>query len=222
MGGEDRVDLDRTEPGLDRVPVQVDREPLDRLAEGLVDRPALRATRPRPEHADPLALLREVDELEVERERAGHGRRVLDVERRDLRPEPLPLDVRLEDEVGIAAPQGDRPPPDPLDEREQLGSRLLGDDLPEQRAEEADLVGKRVARATQPGSRGLGRRGRKPGPPRAGRGPSRSGSAVGHGDRMGEARFGCQSTRVTVRLQGHPPGTGPQPISVAVPPRLVR
>ena len=58
-------------------------------------RPALRATRARRERPYALPLLGEVDELEVERERAGHGRRVLDVERRDLRPEPLPLDVRL-------------------------------------------------------------------------------------------------------------------------------
>ena len=222
VGGEDRVDLDRAEPRLEPGPVGDGGQPLHGLAEGLVDRPALGAPGARPQHADALALLREVDELEVEGERAGDGRRALDVQRPDLRPESLALDVRLEDHLRVAAPQRDRPPPDALDRREQLGPGLLRDDLPQQRAEEPHLVRQGVPRATQPGPRRLGRGGRKPGPPRAGRGPSRSGSAVGHGDRMEEARFGCQSATVTVRLQGHRPGTGPQPISVSVTPRLVR
>ena len=177
----------------------------------------LRAPRARPQHADALALLREVDELEVEGERAGDGRRA--ARRPATRSPPRVARARCRGsrtDLRVAAPQRDRPPPDALDRGEQLGSGLLRDDLPQQRAEEPHLVRQRVARATQPGPRRLGRGGRKPGPPRAGRGPSRSGSAVGHGDRMEEARFGCQSATVTVRLQGHRPGTGPQPISVTV------
>ena len=212
----------RTTPGLDRVPVRpTARRSTASPMDSSIGRPAGRA-RPRAERADALAFLGQVDELEVERERAGRGRRVVEVERRELRARAAPARCRARGRGRDAAPQGDRPPPDPLDQREQLGSRLLRDDLPEQRAEEADLVGERVARAAQPGSRGLGRRGRKPGPPRAGRGPSRSGSAVGHGDRMGEARFGCQRRGLRFDCKGTRAGTGPQPISVAVPPTLVR
>ncbi len=222
VGREHRVHLDRAQHGLEALPVVRPREPLHRLADGLVDRPALRAARPRAQHPDALALLGEVDELEVERERPGDGRRALDVERRDLRPESLALDVRLEHDLRVAPPERDCPPPDALDRREQLRAGLLGDDLAEQRPEEPHLVGERVAGATHPGTRRLGRGGREPGPPRAGGGPSRSGSAVGHGHRMGEQRDDRQPERVTVRLQGHPPGTRPQPISVATRPRLVR
>ncbi len=41
----------------------------------------------------------------------------------------------------VVAAQRDRSPPDPLDQREQLGAGLLRDHLAEQRAEEADLRG---------------------------------------------------------------------------------
>jgi hypothetical protein len=150
-----------------RATSRVRRQALDGLAQRLVDRPALRPPRPRPQHADPLALLGEVHELEVEGERAGDGRRAGHVERRDLRPEALALDVRLEDDVGIAAPEGDRAPPDALDQREQLGAGLLGDHLPQERAEEPDLVREGVAGVTESGALRLGGNGREPGCTRA-------------------------------------------------------
>jgi hypothetical protein len=62
----------------------------------------------------------------------------------------------------VAAPDRDRAPPDPLDEREQLGPRLFGDDLPQQRSEQANLARQRVPGATQAGTLGLGCNRRKP------------------------------------------------------------
>ena len=50
----------------------------------------------------------------------------------------------------VVAAEGDRPLPDPLDEREQLRPGLLRDDLAEQRPEQPDLDRQRVARAGRP------------------------------------------------------------------------
>ena len=89
------------------------------------------------------------------------------VQRRDLRPEPLTLDVGLEDHVRVAAAERDRAAADPLDQREQLRSRLLGDDLAEERAEEPDLARQRIAGMAQPGALRLRGDGREPGSARA-------------------------------------------------------
>ncbi len=167
VGGEHRVHRDAAQERLDAGPVVVHRQPLDRLAQRFVDRPSLRPARPRPQHADPLALLGEVDELEVEGERAGDRRRAGHVERRDLRPEPLPLDVGLEDHVRVAAAERDRAAPDAFHEREQVRSSLLGDDLAQERSEEPDLVRQRVAGMAQPGALRLRGDGREPGSARA-------------------------------------------------------
>ena len=81
------------------------------------------------------------------------------------------------DRVVVAA-QGDRPPPDPLDEREQLRPGLLRDDLAEQRAEQPDLDRQRVARAGRPDPERLGGdRGRRRRNLARARGPAR-GSTV--------------------------------------------
>ena len=74
----------------------------------------------------------------------------------------------------VGAPERDRPLPDALDEREQLGSGLLGDDLAEQRPEQPDLDRERVARAGRADPERLGGDGRRDGAPSAtpSRGPS--------------------------------------------------
>ena len=210
VGGEHRVDLDRAQPAPRARPGRVTAASRSTASprDSSIGRP-FAAPRPRPQHADPLALLREVDELEVEGERAGDGRRVLDVERpRSPRPR------RSRSMSGSRTTSGS-PRRSAIvrrrmrsTEREQLGTGLLRDDLAEQRAEQPDLVRQRVARAAQPGPRRLGRDGRKPGRPRAGRGPSRSGSAVGHGDRMRGAHGAAASRR---RLRFDCKGTGPVP-----------
>ena len=61
----------------------------------------------------------------------------------------LLVEARALDRIVVAA-QRDRPSPDPLDEREQLGAGLLRDDLAEQRAEQPDLDRERVAGAGRP------------------------------------------------------------------------
>ena len=60
--------------------------------------------------------------------------------------------------VGGERPAADRDESraEALDEREQLGPGLLGDDLAEQRTEEADLPGERVAGAADARAGGLG------------------------------------------------------------------
>ena len=88
----------------------------------------------------PLALLGEVDEPEVQAERADHDLGPLGVERRRARGERRPA-RRV-----VAAPEADRRSADALDEVEELAAGLLGDDLAEQRAEQADLERQRVAR----------------------------------------------------------------------------
>ena len=100
MRGEDRVDLDPREQLPDAGPAAAPREPLDRLADGVVDRPSARPPRTRPQHADALPLLGQVDELEVEGEGAGDRSRLVEVERLDLRGELRALGVRLEVELG--------------------------------------------------------------------------------------------------------------------------
>ena len=99
---------------------------------------------------DPAARLGQVDQPEIEREGADDGLRRAQVEAAELLVEALALD-RI-----VVAAERDRPLPDPLDEREQLGAGLLGDDLAEQRPEQPDLDGERVARAGRPDPERLG------------------------------------------------------------------
>ena len=71
----------------------------------------------------------------------------------------LVVETRALDRV-VGAAERDRPPPDALDEREQLGSGLLGDDLAEQRPEQPDLDA-RAGRGRRP-SRSRAARRRRP------------------------------------------------------------
>ena len=169
----------------------------------------------RAQDADPLPLLGQVDQLEVQRERLRNGRRLVEVERADLVGQPCPLGVGRGDDGRVAPTKGDRAPPDSLHELEQLGTGLLGDDLAQQRPEQADLARQRVAGTAEARARRLRRDGGEPRARRRSRGPARPGGILGHGVRMRERHAGCQPPMVTVRLQGHRGGTTPQPTSVA-------
>ena len=106
-------------------------------SEGRPARGPLAAT----QRAHPLLLLGEVRQLEERAEGVGEeleGRRV---ERAELVVEGAP-GCRV-----AATPQRDRAAADPLDEVEGRRSVLLRDHLAEQRAEQPDLAGERVASA---------------------------------------------------------------------------
>ncbi len=91
--------------------------------------------------------LGQVHEREIERERTDHrlGRAEVEIVQVPIEPFPLAWIV-----VGA---QGDRPPTNPLDQREELRTSLLRDDLAEEGAQQADLGGERVscARRADPG-----------------------------------------------------------------------
>ena len=100
------------------------------------------------------ARLDQVDELEVEREGLDDRLGRPEVEAGEVRVETAPL-------VGVVVlAQRDRPAADALDELEQLRPGLLGDDLAEQRAQQADLGRERVVRpgGPDPGRLGAARR----------------------------------------------------------------
>ena len=80
---------------------------------------------------------------------------------------------------------------------------------------EDGLVGSLIAGARQPGARRLGGDRREPGHPRM-----RGRGAACHRARMPMRDAPVSRSSVTVRLQGHRPGTGPQPSSVTAAPRL--
>ena len=101
--------------------------------------------------------------------------RAVEVQRRDLRAEPLALRVGLEHQLGVAAPEGDRAAADALHELEQVGPGLLRDHLAEERAEQPDLAGQLVAGAR-----------RSPGP---------GGSAATAGKRAARVDFGARRDR---------------------------
>jgi hypothetical protein len=121
--------------------------------------------------AHPTARLGQVDQAEVEREGADDRLGGAEVER----PQLLVQSGALE-RVVVAA-QGDGPPADSLDEREQLRPGLLRDDLPEKRTKQPDLDREGVARTRRPDTERLrGDGARRPGGAQAGhrRGPFRA------------------------------------------------
>jgi hypothetical protein len=129
----------------------------------------------------------------------------------------------------VAAPGRDHQAADPLHQDEQLPAALLGDHLPEERAQHPDLAAERIAGAGEPGARRLGGDRLEPGHPpmrgfglgRArGFGPRRARGAGCHRARMPMRGAPVSRFSVTVRLQGHRPGTGPQPSLVTAAPRL--
>ena len=126
----------------------------DRIVEHAIARgPFAPAQRPHP-----AARLGQVDQPEIERERTDDRLRGVEVERAQLLVEPGSL------ERVVVAAEGDRPLPDPLDQREQLRPGLLRDDLAEERPEQPDLDRERVARTRGPDPERLrGDRGRRRG-----------------------------------------------------------
>ena len=221
MGGQDRVDLHPGEQVDDAVAAQGGAQARDRLADGVVDRPTARPAGPRAQGADAVPLLGQVDELEVDRERVADGGEVFEIEGADPGGDADSIPVRLRYDRGVVATRSDHPAADPLHQDEQLRAALLGDDLPEQRPQHPDLATERIAGAREPGARWLGGDRREPGHPGPpGFGPRRARGAGCHRARMPIRGVPVSRSSVTVRLQGHRPGTGPQPSSVTEAPRL--
>ena len=105
----------------------------DGLGHRIVEDAVARGPLAAPERPDPPARLDEVDQLEVEREGADDRLGRPEIEAGEVLVETAAL-------VGVVVlAQRDRPPADALDELEQLRAGLLGDDLAEQRAHQADL-----------------------------------------------------------------------------------
>ncbi len=176
--GEDRPDR---EPADERVellvgpaePAQADDGMGDRIVEHAIPRgPFTPAQRPYP-----AARLGQVDQPEIQREGTDDRLRGVEIERAQLLVEAGPL------ERVVVAAEGDRPLPDPFDEREQLRPGLLRDDLAEQGTEQSDLDRQRIACT------------RRPDPERLrGDGGGRRGTAqAGHGARPFRVRVATRS-----------------------------
>ena len=122
------------------------RRRVERVGDRAVEHAARRPAGGPAERPHPMPLLGQVDELEVQGERACQRLELVAIESRDVGGDPLlgpPAGLLVGRERAPA--DRDEPRAEPLDEREELGTRLLGDDLAEQRAEQADLAGERVA-----------------------------------------------------------------------------
>ena len=167
--GQHRRDL---EPGDQRVQLRVRppeaAQPGDRVGHRIREHPVPRRALALSQRPHPAAGLGQVDQPEIQGEGADDGLRGTQVEPAELLVETLALD-RI-----VGAPERDRPLPDALDEREQLGSGLLVDDLAEQRPEQADLDRERVAGTGRADPERLGGDGRRDGGASAtpSRGPS--------------------------------------------------
>jgi len=96
-----------------------------------------------------MALLGQVHELEVQGERPRDDDRPRRIDLGDLPFERAAL-------IRLAGPRRDRAAPAALHESEQLDALLLGHHLPEECAEELDLVAQRIATAARAGKRRLG------------------------------------------------------------------
>ena len=96
-----------------------------------------------------MTLLGQVDQLEVEGERTGHGPGPGDLEAAELVLEILALGT-------ISGAGGNRPSPAPFHEPKEVDSLLFSDDLPEEGAQELDLAPERVTRPAAARKAGLG------------------------------------------------------------------
>jgi hypothetical protein len=81
----------------------------------------------------------------------------------DLGSQAPAFEVRFRPNLRVAAAEDDGPAADPLHEGEQLRSGLLGDDLAEERPQQANLAAERAAGATDPRPMRLRTDGREPG-----------------------------------------------------------
>ena len=190
MGGEHRVDDEAAGPsprrGRGRGPGRAARRP--RRSTRRSARPRARRARVA-QDADPLPLLGEVDELEVQRERLGDGGRTRQVQARDLRrpaaPARRPAGTGSPGRRGGARSSGAGSAP----RARTAPARLLRDDLPEQRAEQPDLA--RAAGRGRARCRGPQARRRPPG------------TGIGTGGWDDDRRS---------RAQGSPTGRAPSPV----------
>ena len=153
QGGEARVDPGRVAP----------RDRGHRLRDALGKQGRGAGALPPAQLSKAMLLLREVDELEVERERIRQALPALGIEM--IQPFCQPPGRGL---VG-ALPERHEVPPRLLDEGQQLGPALLRDDLAEKRPKEPHLPRERVARSGAPDASRLaadcrvGARARRPG-----------------------------------------------------------
>ena len=148
----------------------------DRVGDRVVEDAVARGSLATAERTHPAVRLGQVDQREVEREGADDRLGGTEVQVAQVVVEPRPF-VRV-----VVAAEGDGPPADPLDEGEQLGPGLLRDDLAEERTEQADLHGQRVAGAGRADAGRLGGDRRRRLPPGHGRtraGPFRAPAATG-------------------------------------------
>ncbi len=114
------------------------------LRDRIVERAVARGAGTSAEGPDPGTRFGEVHELEVQGEGRDHGLRGAQVKGIELGLEALP-------QLGVVGPaQGDRGAPQPLDELVGRLAGLFGDDLAEERAEEPDLDGQRIAGTGRP------------------------------------------------------------------------
>ncbi len=132
VGGQDRVDLHPGEPRHDLLASQAGAEARDRIADRVVDRPAARPAGTRAQGADPVPLLGEVDELEVDREGVADGGELPEIEVADPGCHAPAIAVPLRRGRPVVATGRDHPAADPLHQDEQLRAALLGDHLPEE------------------------------------------------------------------------------------------
>ena len=199
------------------------RRRVDRLADGVVDRPAARPAGARAQDPDALPFLGEVDELEVDRERLadggelrrGRGRRSRRPGARDRRPAPVRSRGRRDGAAIVRRRIRST-------RTNSSGPPCSAMTWPRSDAEHPDLATERVAGARQPWARWLGGDRGEPGHPGRARGSARDGRGALGPSRVRMPIPGVPVSRssVTVRLQGHRPGTRPQPSSVAAAPRL--
>ena len=139
MGGQDRRDPNLREHGVEvGVGSIAAAETGEGLSDGVVQEAVACSPFPAAQRTDACTGLGQVDQLEVERERGDDRLGVPQLERVQLRFEPL-ADLRL-----VAAPEVDGGKAQPLDEIVDRLAGLLRDDLAKQRTEQPDLERERV------------------------------------------------------------------------------
>ena len=145
VGGQDRRDGQAPDPSDDlrQAPSRAP-HPADRLGHGIVEDPAPGGSLTPSQRPDPMPLLGQVDQLEVQRERADEGRRASQVEPIEIGRQACTLG-RV-----VRPAQRDRPAPDPFDKLQELDPLLFHDDLTEQRTQQPDLARQRIACTRRP------------------------------------------------------------------------
>lgn len=145
MGGQDRADPQPRQHGIE---VGVRSPTTPQASHGLSDRVVEQTVPCRslttPERPDARPRLRQIHELEIQRERGDDRLGIVELKRVKLGLE-APPDIGL-----FVMAERDRRLAQPLDEIVDRLAGLFGDDLTEERAEETDLERKRIAGATRP------------------------------------------------------------------------